>query len=154
MSTMAAQTILFDFTVAKERVAELLERHEISEVLRRELELVFPQLELIYQMRMDKGYFCTLTENKEVFITLRIFSQGLITINIEYYLEEDKEPLLSLDVSCFCELQRYDFFADPWKRARSFDLVSEEQESKSRKISTIRTLSLVSFFISVSFPFK
>lgn len=99
MSNMTAQAILFDFTVDKERTALPIERQEIAKILRHELELVFPQLEMMYQMPMEKGYFCLLAENKEIIVTIRIFLQGLITMNIEYYLEEDKEPLLTFDVS-------------------------------------------------------
>lgn len=99
MSKMTAQAILFDFTVDKKRTALPIERQEIAKVLRHELELVFPQLEMMYQMPMEKGYFCLLAENKDVIVSIRIFPQGLITMNIEYYLEEDKEPLLNFDVS-------------------------------------------------------
>lgn len=95
---MAAQTILFDFTVDKERTSDAKERQEIAKVLRHELEHIFPQLEMAYQMPMDDGYFAVLSENKETFVTLRIFPQGLVTINVEYYLEDGKEQLMSFDV--------------------------------------------------------
>ncbi|KAM7355470.1 spermine synthase isoform 2-T2 [Cochliomyia hominivorax] len=96
---MAAQTILFDFTVDKERTSDAKERQEIAKVLRHELEHIFPQLEMAYQMPMDDGYFAVLSENKETFVTLRIFPQGLVTINVEYYLEDGKEQLMSFDSS-------------------------------------------------------
>ncbi|KAI8123243.1 spermine synthase isoform X2 [Lucilia cuprina] len=96
---MAAQTILFDFTVDKERSGDAKERQEIAKVLRHELEHIFPQLEMAYQMPMDDGYFAVLAENKETIVTLRIFPQGLVTINVEYYLEEGKEQLMSFDSS-------------------------------------------------------
>ncbi|XP_065361180.1 spermine synthase isoform X2 [Calliphora vicina] len=101
---MAAQTILFDFTVDKERTGDAKERQEIAKVLRHELEHIFPQLEMSYQMPMDDGYFAVLAENKETFVTLRIFSQGLVTINVEYYLEEGKEQLMSFDTMRALEL--------------------------------------------------
>ncbi|XP_073843488.1 spermine synthase isoform X2 [Musca autumnalis] len=96
---MAAQTVLFDFTVDPVRTSDAKERQEIAKVLRHELECLFPQLEQQYQMPMDDGYFAVLTENKETIITVRIFGQGLITINLEYYLENGKEQLLSFDSS-------------------------------------------------------
>lgn len=95
---MAAQTVLFDFTVDPVRTSDPKERQEIAKVLRHELECLFPQLEQQYQMPMDDGYFAVLTENKETIITVRIFGQGLVTINLEYYLEDGKEQLLSFDV--------------------------------------------------------
>ncbi|XP_037934956.1 spermine synthase isoform X2 [Teleopsis dalmanni] len=96
---MAAQTILFDFTVDTEKTSDPKSRQEIAKLLRSELEHIFPQLELAYQMTMDDGYYCVLAENKETIITCRIFNQGLVTINVEYYLEEGKEPIMSFDSS-------------------------------------------------------
>ena len=98
---MTAQTILFDFTVDAEKTSSGQACSEIFKILRSELEHIFPQLELAYQMSMNDGFFCVLVENKETFITCRIFQQGLVTINVEYYLEKDKEPLMSFDVSFF-----------------------------------------------------
>ncbi|XP_067646937.1 spermine synthase isoform X2 [Eurosta solidaginis] len=96
---MTAQTILFDFTVDAEKISDCKQRQEIAKVVRGEVENIFPQVELVYQMTMEDGYFCVLTENKETIITLRIFRQGLVTMNIEYYLEEGKQPLMSFDSS-------------------------------------------------------
>ncbi|KAL9905084.1 spermine synthase isoform X2 [Glossina fuscipes] len=96
---MAAQTILFDFTVDKERTTDAKERQEIAKLLRQELEHIFPQLNLMYQMPMEHGYYCVLSENQDTIITMRIFQQGLVTINVEYYLENGKEPLMSFDSS-------------------------------------------------------
>lgn len=95
---MTAQTILFDFTIEKERAGSAKDRQDIAKILRHELENIFPQLEMAYQMPMDDGYFAVLAENKETFVTLRIFPQGLVTINVEYYLEDGKEQLMSFDV--------------------------------------------------------
>lgn len=100
---MAAQTILFDFTVDKERTTDAKERQEIAKLLRQELEHIFPQLNLMYQMPMEHGYYCVLSENQDTIITMRIFQQGLVTINVEYYLENGKEPLMSFDVSISTE---------------------------------------------------
>ncbi|XP_036219766.1 spermine synthase isoform X2 [Bactrocera oleae] len=96
---MTAQTILFDFTVDSERTTDTKQRQEIAKVVRGEVENIFPQVELAYQMTMEDGFFCVFTENKETMITLRIFQQGLVTMNIEYYLEDGKEPLMTFDSS-------------------------------------------------------
>lgn len=96
---MTAQTILFDFTVDSERTTDTKQRQEIAKVVRGEVENIFPQVELAYQMTMEDGFFCVFTENKETMITLRIFQQGLVTMNIEYYLEDGKEPLMTFDVN-------------------------------------------------------
>lgn len=96
---MAAQSILFDFTVDSEKTSDAKHRQEIAKTVRHELENIFPQLELAYQMAMDDGYFCVLSENKETIITCRIFHQGLVTVNVEYYLVDGGQPLMSFDSS-------------------------------------------------------
>ncbi|XP_049313036.1 spermine synthase-like [Bactrocera dorsalis] len=101
---MTAQTILFDFSVDSERTTDTKQRQEIAKVVRGEVENIFPQVELAYQMTMEDGFFCVFTENKETMITLRIFQQGLVTLNIEYYLEDGKEPLMTFDTMRTMEL--------------------------------------------------
>ncbi|KAH8369680.1 hypothetical protein KR093_000596 [Drosophila rubida] len=95
---MALQTILFDFTLDAEKTATSSQRQDVARIVRSELEHVFSQLELAYSMEsLDGGYFAVLHENKETIITCRIFQQGLLTINVEYYLADGKEPLMSFD---------------------------------------------------------
>ncbi|ALC43687.1 CG4300 [Drosophila busckii] len=96
---MAAQTILFDFTLSAEsQTTTSAQRQEVAKVIRSELELLFPQLELGYVLETpENGYFAVLHENKETIVTIRIFKQGLLTINVEYYLPDGKEPLISFD---------------------------------------------------------
>ncbi|KAH8379169.1 hypothetical protein KR009_003352 [Drosophila setifemur] len=96
---MAAQTILFDFTLDKDKTVDEKQRQEVAKVLRNELEHVFPQLELAYTMESpENGYFAVLHENKDTVITCRIFRHGLLTLNVEYFLPDGKEPSLSFDV--------------------------------------------------------
>jgi len=99
---MALQTILFDFTLDAEKTTTSSQRQEVARIVRNELEHVFSQLELAYSMESaDNGYFAVLHENKETIITCRIFQQGLLTINVEYYLADGKEPLMSFDVRMY-----------------------------------------------------
>ncbi|XP_062128566.1 spermine synthase isoform X1 [Drosophila sulfurigaster albostrigata] len=102
---MALQTILFDFTLDAEKTATSSQRQDVARVVRNELEHVFSQLELAYSMEsLDGGYFAVLHENKETIITCRIFQKGLLTINVEYYLADGKEPLMSFDTMRTMEL--------------------------------------------------
>uniref|UniRef100_T1GP33 Spermidine synthase tetramerisation domain-containing protein n=1 Tax=Megaselia scalaris TaxID=36166 RepID=T1GP33_MEGSC len=51
-------------------------------------------------MNTADGYLVLLTENNATIITVRFFTEpGLITMNIEYYLDNGKEQLLSFDSS-------------------------------------------------------
>lgn len=102
---MALQTILFDFTLDADKTATSAQRQEVARIVRNELEHVFSQLELAYSMESpDNGYFSVLHENQETIVTCRIFQQGLLTINVEYYLSDGKEPLMSFDV-CIYEVR-------------------------------------------------
>lgn len=100
---MAAQTILFDFTLDKDKTGDEKQRQDVAKILRNELEHIFPQLELAYCMESpENGYFAVLHENKDTVITVRIFQHGLLTLNVEYFLPEGKEPVLSFEVRRFC----------------------------------------------------
>ncbi|XP_016990124.1 spermine synthase isoform X3 [Drosophila rhopaloa] len=95
---MAAQTILFDFTLDKDKTADEESRVKVAKILRNELEQVFPQLELAYSMESpENGYFAVLHENKDTVITCRIFQHGLLTLNVEYFLPDGKEPSISFE---------------------------------------------------------
>ncbi|XP_022216824.1 spermine synthase isoform X1 [Drosophila obscura] len=95
---MAAQTILFDFTLDSAKTADEKQRQDVAKILRNELEHVFPQLELVYSMESpENGYFSVLHENKATIITCRIFQHGLLTVNVEYFLPAGKEPIMSFD---------------------------------------------------------
>ncbi|KAH8345869.1 uncharacterized protein Dana_GF24990, isoform B [Drosophila ananassae] len=95
---MAAQTILFDFTLDKDKTGDEKQRQDVAKILRNELEHIFPQLELAYCMESpENGYFAVLHENKDTVITVRIFQHGLLTLNVEYFLPEGKEPVLSFE---------------------------------------------------------
>ncbi|EDW40268.1 GL25003 [Drosophila persimilis] len=102
---MAAQTILFDFTLDSAKTADEKQRQEVAKILRNELEHVFPQLELAYSMESpENGYFSVLHENKATIITCRIFQHGLLTVNVEYFLPAGKEPIMSFDTMRTMEL--------------------------------------------------
>ncbi|XP_022216825.1 spermine synthase isoform X2 [Drosophila obscura] len=102
---MAAQTILFDFTLDSAKTADEKQRQDVAKILRNELEHVFPQLELVYSMESpENGYFSVLHENKATIITCRIFQHGLLTVNVEYFLPAGKEPIMSFDTMRTMEL--------------------------------------------------
>lgn len=104
---MAAHTILFDFSVNPEKTADAHQRQDVAKIIRNELENIFPQLEFAFCMTTEDGHFGVLSENKATIITFRIFQHGLITINVEYYLEDGKEPLMSFDVNFYLVLLSY-----------------------------------------------
>lgn len=100
---MVANTILFDFSVDPSKITDDRQRSEVVKTMRSELENLFPQLKFVYDMTTSDGYLVLLTENNATVVTIRFYTEpGLITMNIEYYLENGKESILSFDVSNFC----------------------------------------------------
>ncbi|KAL5293504.1 SMS family protein [Megaselia abdita] len=97
---MVANTILFDFSVDPSKISDDRQRSEVVKIMRSELENLFPQLKFVYDLNTSDGYLVLLTENNSTIVTIRFFTEpGLITMNIEYYLENGKEQLLSFDSS-------------------------------------------------------
>ncbi|XP_043646958.1 spermine synthase isoform X1 [Drosophila teissieri] len=135
---MAAQTILFDFTLDKDKTADEEARLQVAKILRNELEQLFPQLELAYSMESpENGYFAVLHENKDTVITCRIFQHGLLTLNVEYFLPDGKEPIISFDTMRTMELilrQKFDSdrskYLPPIKRGGDIDIYMTSSDER------------------------
>ncbi|EDW94281.2 spermine synthase isoform X1 [Drosophila yakuba] len=135
---MAAQTILFDFTLDKDKTADEEARLQVAKILRNELEQLFPQLELAYSMESpENGYFAVLHENKDTVITCRIFQHGLLTLNVEYFLPDGKEPIISFDTMRTMELilrQKFDSdrskYLPPIKRGGYIDIYMTSSDER------------------------
>ncbi|XP_016990123.1 spermine synthase isoform X2 [Drosophila rhopaloa] len=135
---MAAQTILFDFTLDKDKTADEESRVKVAKILRNELEQVFPQLELAYSMESpENGYFAVLHENKDTVITCRIFQHGLLTLNVEYFLPDGKEPSISFETMRTVELilrQKFDSdrskYLPPIKRGGYIDIYMTSSDER------------------------
>ncbi|XP_017034305.1 spermine synthase isoform X1 [Drosophila kikkawai] len=134
---MAAHTILFDFTLDKDKTSDEKQRLEVAKILRNELEHVFPQLELAYSMESpENGYFAVLHENKDTVITCRIFQHGLLTLNVEYFLPDGKEGI-SFDTMRTVELilrQKFDSdrskYLPPIKRGGYIDIYMTSSDER------------------------
>lgn len=97
---MAVNTILLDFAVDKDTVADRHKRElalmniesALNEFVRNTVKKNF--------MEMPGGFLQVLTADRGVFITVRGFVQGLISINVEYFKEESEPPLFNYEVRC------------------------------------------------------
>ena len=96
---MAANTVLLDFSIEPNRITDELTRKDIVKVIKENVEKYFGSLKLIYDMLVDDGYLCILSDSTGVIFTLRFFNEGLITLNIEYYKKESDEQKISFEVS-------------------------------------------------------
>lgn len=96
---MAANSVLFDFSIEASRVTDESSRKDIVKVIKENLEKYFSTLKTVYDMLVDDGYLCILSDNSGVIFSLRFFNEGLITINIEYFKKDSEPTKLSFEVS-------------------------------------------------------
>lgn len=96
---MAANTILLDFSVdaalVKTESQMLKIIHNVESVLRDFLSNFKNINSLSYQGGLVKLY----TSDPGATIQLRIYNNGLITINLDYFKADNQNPILSYDVS-------------------------------------------------------
>lgn len=96
---MAVNTILLDFSVdpksAKNDSALTLLASNIEEVFRDFL----TNLKVINNFNLDGSLVKIYTADTGALVNLRIFTSGLITVNIDYFKGDSDDPLLSFDVS-------------------------------------------------------
>ena len=95
---MAANTVLLDFSIEPSRIADEASRKDMLKVIKENLEKYFGNLKIIYDMLVDDGYLCILSDNSATIFTIRFFNEGLITINIEYWKKEDESQRISFEV--------------------------------------------------------
>jgi hypothetical protein len=85
-------------------------------------------LKMVYDMLVDDGYLCILSDNSGVIFTLRFFNEGLITLNIEYFKKESEPSKISFEVGVKFRFLFFTTFHIPrrfsktsnWFRFRSF----------------------------------
>lgn len=57
-----------------------------------------PGLKLQYQCELDGGFAMFLVGEDGCFATVRAFKQGVLTVNIEYYRNQDSKPVITFEV--------------------------------------------------------
>lgn len=161
---MSANTVLFDFTIDSNQICDSSSRNDIVKIIQTELEEIFKDIKLIYDMQTKDGYMCILSENNLTLITIRFYIIGLITINIEYYQHEGKESKLNFDISKKIEntlakklkvsngqvlptIKRGDlarYFPSSDERIIEYDIdkILYEQRSEFQKIQIVRSKTL------------
>lgn len=93
------QTVLLDFSVEPSRIGDDGSRKELLKQLQQTLVKHFPEMILIFETTTNDGYLSIYSEQNTVLLNVRLFHQGIITINIEYYKAESDHQRLSFDVS-------------------------------------------------------
>jgi len=94
---MAVNTLLLDFSVSSSIVNSLDQRISILREVENIIRDYLPGLTQITELAIDDGYFRVYKCENGAIITSRIYKNGIITINIEYYRGEKEEPMLTYE---------------------------------------------------------
>lgn len=90
---------MLDFSIEPTRLADDVACRELIKLLHSSLTAFFPELALIFETSTGDGRLCVFSEKHVVLLNVRLFNQGIITINVEYYKQENEPQRLSFDVS-------------------------------------------------------
>ncbi|CAG4976772.1 unnamed protein product [Colias eurytheme] len=92
---MSVQTVLLDFSLDPARVADESGQKTVFDQLEEVLKEYLPNLILAADIKVDGGSLKILTGKKGVTVSTRLFDRGLVTVNIEYYKEDNEDPLIN-----------------------------------------------------------
>lgn len=96
---MAVNTILMDFSIDPKQVKNDSQLSVILTNVENILRDYLTNLKLINTFSVEDGIFKLYSSDLGSIVNIRIFGNGLITVNIEYYKGEKQEPLLSFEVN-------------------------------------------------------
>lgn len=103
---MSVQTLLLDFSIDPARLGDENGQKTVFGQLETVLKDYIPNLILAAEIKLEGGSLKLLTGKKATTVSVRLFDRGLVTVNIEYYKEENEEPLINLKVSAlFCSIR-------------------------------------------------
>lgn len=98
---MSVQTVLLDFSIDASRIGDEESRKDVIKLLQETLREFFPNLATLFEVSTADGHLILLSEDQKSFLNVRLFDDGIITINVEYFKKDNEEQLLSFDVSAF-----------------------------------------------------
>lgn len=99
--TMVAHTVLLDFTVPSNVIVDVEKRSNLKIAIANVLQEHFASLKPLTESSIDGSFLVLYTGPKGSLITVRGYTEGLITVNIEYYKRDEEEALLDFEVQFF-----------------------------------------------------
>lgn len=96
---MAAQTVLLDFSIDSSRINDEVTQKDLVKLLEKGLLKFFPQIKLIFETSTSDGHLCVFSQNDTIYLNIRLFNHGIVTINIEFFKDDAEHPLVNFDVS-------------------------------------------------------
>ncbi|XP_043269615.1 spermine synthase isoform X1 [Venturia canescens] len=94
---MVAHTVLLDFTVSANVIVDLDERSNLKSTIANVLGDHFNGLKTLTELNIERSFVILYAGPKGSLITVRGYPEGLITLNVEYYKQDDEEALLTFD---------------------------------------------------------
>ncbi|XP_025993705.1 spermine synthase isoform X3 [Solenopsis invicta] len=94
---MVAHTVLLDFTVSSSVIADMEKRSGLKSAIANVLAEHFAGLKPLTESNIDGSLLVLYTGPRGSLITVRGYTEGLITLNIEYYKQDDQEALLTFE---------------------------------------------------------
>ncbi|XP_077270472.1 spermine synthase isoform X3 [Temnothorax americanus] len=94
---MVAHTVLLDFTVSSSVIADMEKRSGLKSAIANVLAEHFTGLKPLTESNIDGSLLVLYTGPRGSLITVRGYTEGLITLNIEYYKQDDQEALLTFE---------------------------------------------------------
>ncbi|CAH0407936.1 unnamed protein product [Chilo suppressalis] len=102
---MSVQTLLLDFSIDPARVGDESGQKSVFGQLETVLKDYIPNLLLAADIKIDGGSLKLMTGKKGTTVSVRLFDRGLVTVNIEYYKEDNEEPVISFKSARVLESQ-------------------------------------------------
>ncbi|KAF3423807.1 hypothetical protein E2986_05150 [Frieseomelitta varia] len=96
--TMVAHTVLLDFTVPSSVIVDVEKRSNLKIAIANVLQEHFDSLKPLTESSIDGSFLVLYTGPKGSLITVRGYTEGLITVNIEYYKRDEEEALLDFEL--------------------------------------------------------
>lgn len=167
---MAVNTYLLDFTIDANALETTESRKQIQETVENALKEYVPELKKESVIDLDGGFLQVLTGSHGIFVTVRGFRQGIVTINIEYYKPDSEEGLLTFErirslesllqtrldskkshkypaFKRACGMNRYLLSADERILEYDIDKVVFEEKSPYQKVQIVHSKSLGNLLI-------
>ncbi|KAJ8679979.1 hypothetical protein QAD02_015766 [Eretmocerus hayati] len=94
---MVAHTVLLDFTVPSSQILDAEKRSNLKSNITNVLKEYFVGLKHLTECNVDGSLVILFSGPRGSLITVRGYSEGLVTLNIEYFKQDDEEALVSFE---------------------------------------------------------
>ncbi|XP_012272731.1 spermine synthase [Orussus abietinus] len=94
---MVAHTVLLDFTIPDNIIIDPEKRSNLKSTIANVLCEYLVGLKLLMESNLDGSWIVLYTGPRDSLVTIRGYTEGLVTLNIEYFKRDDEAPLLTFE---------------------------------------------------------